>query len=122
MRRIDPPFYQYIPSFLFHEDQAVYRLCVGCGDSGAHCHNVGVVAVVSRFLWQPIRLMGWALFRGIVGLVAFVIIEPPSVLSIIKEKARLLAFLCVIGGFTPYFFAQLILMISSRVTGSVIEP
>jgi hypothetical protein len=85
-----------------------------------------IFAISAQFFFVPagsaIRPMGWAMFVGIVSLVAFLLAEPISVVATIKERPRFLGIIGMVGGITPFFFSSFILHLAARIKGFELEP
>ena len=74
-----------------------------------------------QFFFVPagshIRPMGWAMFVGMVSIGAFFIVECLSIISLVREKSRLIGVLGLILGITPFLFGSFILHFAAWVKG-----
>ncbi len=70
---------------------------------------------------QGIRPMALAVLTFMVSLMAAVVVIPVSVTAMVKEKARWLGLLGIMGGIAPFFFSQLLMQIAMKVAGFYLE-
>lgn len=88
--------------------------------------HVIVFAVSAQFFFVPagshIRPMGWAMFIAIVSFMCFVVVEPVSIIAIVKERPRALGIVGLVGGLTAFFFGSFLLHFAAWVKGFELSP
>jgi hypothetical protein len=85
-----------------------------------------VLVVSLPFFFVPagdhIRPMAWAALLGLVSVGSFVLIEPISIIAVVKEEPPSPGVFGLILGVTPFFLGWLILFFASLVKGFSLSP
>jgi hypothetical protein len=80
-----------------------------------------VFAFLAPFFFLPvgssIRPMQLPAFLGLVALASFIVIEPISIVAMVKEKPRWLGMAGLLGGITPAFFGLILFFLAIQLNG-----